>query len=251
MIKTLVNRSLLAVVYKFHKASILLLVAVGLSLALLWPSRAFAMSADTLVALTNQQRQEQGLAPLHIDPKLVSSAHAKASDMFANNYWSHNSPSGVEPWYFIQQSNYKYIRAGENLAKDFQSDEAVMEGWMNSPSHRKNILNPDYQDIGIAVEEGQLLGAETTLIVAHYGATAAPRPAAAPAPVVTTAAAVQPVQPTPAPQPAPVATVTPQPAVKSATSEVSRRLSLKDIIWQLIVKPTVNIYFGLLPKRLF
>jgi hypothetical protein len=76
---------------------------------------------------------------------------------------------------------------------DFDTDSAVMEGWMNSPTHKANILKPEYQDVGIAVVEGQLLGKQTILIVAHYGT-----PIANVAPAVAQAAA--PAQPAPQPQ---------------------------------------------------
>ncbi len=204
---------------KYLKTLVLSSLAVAL-VGVMLPVRVFAISSDSLVALTNQQRQTQGLAPLSANSELMASAAAKAADMLANDYWSHNSPSGVEPWFFIKQSGYSYKRAGENLAMSFDSDDAVVSAWMNSPEHRANILNPDYQDIGIAVVEGSLLGKETTLVVAHYGtplsapvtAQAAPQ-----APQTTVASAVESSK-APQPQPTYAATAAKQPAVEGSTS---------------------------------
>lgn len=181
----------------YHRFGRLIITTlVWLGLALMLPVATHAMSGDTLIALTNQQRQAAGLQPLAVNHQLTASAQAKATDMFQQNYWSHFSPSGTSPWYFMQQSGYQYVAAGENLAKDFQAEADVVTGWMNSPAHRDNILNPAYKEIGIAVSAGQLVGSETILVVAHYGATTtAPAPAAA-------AAAPAPPMPQPAPAPA-------------------------------------------------
>ncbi len=123
-----------------------------------------------VLELTNQKRAEQGLAPLNINDKLNESAQRKAGDMFAFNYWAHVSPSGRNPWSFFQEVSYKYIYAGENLARDFMSSEAVVDAWMNSPTHRDNILNGNYKEIGLSVVNGTLNGVETTLVVQHFGA---------------------------------------------------------------------------------
>ena len=106
-------------------------------------------------------------------------AQRNAGDMFAFNYWAHNSPSGRDPWSFFQEVGYKYIYAGENLARDFMNSESVVEAWMNSPSHRENLLNPNYKEIGLAVVNGTLNGVETTLVVQSFG-TPTPEPSTAP-----------------------------------------------------------------------
>lgn len=125
----------------------------------------------TLLTETNAQRSQAGLPPLRLDARLNNSAAAKATDMIRYNYWAHVSPTGVQPWYWFEQANYHYAYAGENLAMDFDTTAGVIQGWMNSPEHRANVLNPHYIDIGFAVLNGQLLGHPTTLVVAHYGAT--------------------------------------------------------------------------------
>jgi hypothetical protein len=136
----------------------------------LFPLRIHAMSSQTVTALVNEQRQEAGLQPLADISSLEHSSLAKAGDMFAKNYWSHNAPDGSEPWHFFDESGYTYTVAGENLAKNFTTPAGVVIGWMNSPTHRANVLNTEYTDIGISAVDGVLLGEHTTLIVAHFGA---------------------------------------------------------------------------------
>lgn len=127
------------------------------------------IAPEKILELTNQKRAEQGLNPLAINSKLNESAQRKAGDMFAFNYWAHISPSGRNPWSFFQEVGYKYVYAGENLARDFMDSNAVVEAWMNSQTHRDNILNPNYKEIGISVVNGTLNGVETTLVVQMFG----------------------------------------------------------------------------------
>lgn len=124
---------------------------------------------EQLLQDTNVQRQKAGLSQLVLNTNLSQAAAAKAADMFANNYWAHNSPTGKTPWDFIIRSGYKYTLAGENLAKNFQTSGGVVEAWMNSPTHRDNMVKPGYRDIGFAVVNGMLLGEETTLVVQMFG----------------------------------------------------------------------------------
>ncbi len=180
----------------FTKTVMLSLLAFAV-VAFVWPVRTFALTPDTLIMLTNQQRLAAGLQPLHENADLMASAYAKAEDMLTRNYWAHFAPDGTSPWHFISQSGYQYKGAGENLAMDFSDDQAVMDGWMASPTHRANVLNPAYQDVGVAVVDGQLQGHETTLVVAHYG-TPAHAVARASAPVTVTPAVALAAAPAPA-----------------------------------------------------
>ena len=127
------------------------------------------ISPEKIVELTNQERAKAGVEPLKINPLLNESAQRKAGDMFAFDYWAHNSPSGRDPWSFFKEVGYQYLYAGENLARDFASPEAVVAAWMASPTHRDNLLNPKYQEIGISVVDGTLNGVPTTLVVQHFG----------------------------------------------------------------------------------
>lgn len=127
------------------------------------------IQTDKLLVLTNQKRVENGLGPLQIDNRLSNAASQKAADMFTNNYWAHNSPAGKTPWDFINSSGYVYTVAGENLAKNFADSSGVVEAWMNSPTHKENILRSEYSDVGFAVVNGTLNGEETTLVVQMFG----------------------------------------------------------------------------------
>lgn len=128
------------------------------------------INVEELLQKTNQKRTEQGIAPLKLNEKLSESARKKAIDMFNQNYWAHTSPNGTTPWTFILDSGYSYRVAGENLAKNFDNSAAVVEAWMNSPSHKENILKSEYEEIGFAVVDGKLQGEETTLVVQMFGA---------------------------------------------------------------------------------
>lgn len=136
------------------------------------------IAPETVIKLTNLKRQENGLLPLQTNPQLTAAAAQKAADMFARNYWAHVSPIGTQPWYFVTQAGYSYRYAGENLARDFSQPEAVVDAWMASPSHRDNLLNSHYQDIGIAVVDGTLDGRDTTLVVQMFGTQLAAAPVA-------------------------------------------------------------------------
>jgi len=127
------------------------------------------ISPEKVVELTNQERAKVGLSQLHFDPILANAALQKGADMLAHNYWAHISPTGVEPWTFFKNAGYNYKYAGENLARDFSSPESAVAAWMASPSHRENMLSPRYEDIGVAVVEGNLGGVETTIIVQLFG----------------------------------------------------------------------------------
>lgn len=126
-----------------------------------------------IIELTNQERQKNGLPPLQENTALDKAAQAKAANMFSENYWAHFAPSGKTPWDFILGSGYSFSFAGENLAKNFQTDDGVVTAWMNSPSHKENIVNPKYKDIGIAVIDGVINGQKTTLVVQMFGSTQA------------------------------------------------------------------------------
>lgn len=148
------------------------------------------ITPEVIVNLTNQERAKEHLSALKINQKLNESAQRKAGDMFAFDYWAHTSPSGRTPWDFFSEVGYDYKIAGENLAKDFYDNESVVRAWMKSPSHRENIINPRYEEIGIAVVNGTINGIQTTLVVQHFAK-----------PFVSTLGKADLVQTTPVPAP--------------------------------------------------
>jgi len=129
------------------------------------------VSAQKVLELTNDLRKQYGLPPLKENSFLVQAAQEKAQDMIRNKYFNHYSPSGVSPWYFIEKSGYDYHYAGENLAMNFLDSEEVVRAWFNSPTHRDNLLNQKYEEIGIAVVSGDITGdnASKIIVVQMFG----------------------------------------------------------------------------------
>ena len=127
------------------------------------------VTLDELFLITNQKRLENNLPALKLNSELSLAASKKAEDMFAKDYWAHNSPDGTTPWKFIKDSGYSYIYAGENLARGFTSGSEVVNAWMDSSTHRLNLLSVNYEDVGLAVVTGKLGGEETVLVVQEFG----------------------------------------------------------------------------------
>ncbi len=134
------------------------------------------ISAQRIIVLTNEVRQQYNLPLVKEDLLLNKAAEEKAQDMFKNKYFSHYSPTGVSPWDWIDKSGYNYYYAGENLAMNFLDTEEVIKGWLNSPSHKENLLNKDYKDMGIAVVSGDFNneGINRILVVQMFGSKVKP-----------------------------------------------------------------------------
>lgn len=128
------------------------------------------ITKDSLVELVNRSRQSLGLPTLKENPKLDQAAYLKAKDMLEKGYFSHQSPDGKFVWDLIKNVGYTYQVAGENLAIGFLESEQVHSAWINSSLHKANILNPNYQEIGIAVVKGEFEGKETQVVVQLFGA---------------------------------------------------------------------------------
>lgn len=127
------------------------------------------ISKNILLNLTNQERKFLGLGSLKESSKLNRAAYLKAKDILEKDYFAHKSPDGLNPWYWFSKVGYNYQCAGENLAIDFIDSEELYQAWDNSSSHRENIINPKYEEIGIAVLTGEFKGAETTVVVQLFG----------------------------------------------------------------------------------
>lgn len=112
---------------------------------------AASLSASKVHTLVNQERTAQHLNPIKRTSALDAVAQAKLNDMLKYNYFSHTSPTGKKFSYWFQVKNYIYTYGGENLARYFTTEKAMVKAWMGSPSHRANILKPQYTDTGIAV----------------------------------------------------------------------------------------------------
>jgi hypothetical protein len=129
----------------------------------------YQISDSELLNLTNFERSQNGLPPLFLDRELTIAAHNKGQHMFEHDYWAHFAPDGTSPWDFIRGAGYNYSYAGENLAKGFTTSVDAVNAWMKSPTHKANILSPQYNDVGFSVTEGELQGEDTVLIVQEFG----------------------------------------------------------------------------------
>ncbi len=186
------------------------------------------ISPSEVIRLTNEQRAANGLGALTENSSLDGAALAKGQDMLAKDYWAHFAPDGTSPWSFFLKFGYKYRYAGENLARDFSDAGSAVAAWMNSPTHRENILNSNYKEIGIGVVEGSLLGADTTIIVQFFGTPLTGEPSipvaeakseiSTPKPVATAAAVSTPV---PTPTLVPTPSLSPDVIYKQGSSAAS------------------------------
>ncbi|MBU1119949.1 hypothetical protein KKA50_02015 [Patescibacteria group bacterium] len=125
-------------------------------------------TSQEVIALANEDRATLGLEPLNADEKLMQAAMDKAKDMFEKGYWDHYGPNGETPWQFIKGEGYEYKIAGENLAKGFTDVNRMNQAWLDSQTHRDNILKPEYEAIGVAVMDGTLEGQDVTLVVQMF-----------------------------------------------------------------------------------
>lgn len=178
-----------------------------------------------LTTLTNEERAQNDAGPLTQNDLLAKAAELKAQDMASNGYFAHTSPDGKTPWYWLDQVGYHYKLAGENLAVNFFESTDVAEAWMNSPTHRDNIVKKNYTEIGIGVANGKYEGRNTVFVAQFFGTPVA----VASAPIIpttpvkkTTTTAKTPVklQPQPKAGQPPAEKVTPPQAVAIAPTAV-------------------------------
>ncbi|GEN53350.1 CAP domain-containing protein [Halobacillus faecis] len=107
-----------------------------------------------VVALVNKEREERGLKPLQTHNRLSALANVKSQDMADKRYFSHTSPTYGSPFDMMDEFDFRYQAAGENIAAGQRTPEEVVEGWMNSDGHRANILHEDFTHIGVGYMEG-------------------------------------------------------------------------------------------------
>lgn len=99
--------------------------------------------------LTNIERENHQLAPFTLSASLSAVAHKKSENMLNKEYFSHTSPDYGTPFDMMATFGIDFRMAAENIAAGYATEESVVEGWMNSDGHRKNILNPSLSTIGI------------------------------------------------------------------------------------------------------
>lgn len=176
---------------------LVLITFVGANLhAILWQSSEWLVSTvlpAVVISLTNEERSEISKPPLVRNASLDKAAQLKAEHMAKNQYFSHHSPDGISPWHWFDEAGYVYAHAGENLAIHFTDSSEVVDAWMKSPTHRENIVNGLYQEIGVGTAKGEYEGYDTVYVVQLFGTPAVP--------------------PEPKPDPAPIAIAEPEPVV--------------------------------------
>lgn len=146
----------------------LLIIIIGIFL-LPKTAQLSVITPDKLIELTNQERLKAGLEPLTANQLLAKAAIDKAQAIFNAQIFKHNfGDKRFSSW--VSEAGYHYSYVGENLALDFTTSEGVITAWNNSSSHQKNLLNPYYQEIGVASMPGQFAGQETTVVVEIFGA---------------------------------------------------------------------------------
>lgn len=147
------------------------------ALSLIWISSHTMISSvlpAVIVDLTNGERDTASLGILSRNSVLDIAAQLKAEDMAKNSYFAHYSPAGVSPWHWFGIVGYNFVHAGENLAIHFSDSDDIVDAWMASPSHRANIMNGNYTEIGIGTAEGTYQGFKTIYVVQLFGTPAAP-----------------------------------------------------------------------------
>ncbi len=127
-------------------------------------------TAAQIVAEINNERIAQKLAPLTSNAALTAAAQMKVNDMVVNSYFAHYSPTGVAPWYWMDKAGYEFIHASENLASGFKTTKSLVKGWMNSPTHKANIMGTQFTETGVAFAKVRQNGVTVWYVVQMFGA---------------------------------------------------------------------------------
>lgn len=120
------------------------------------PCAAAEITARSIVSEMNKYRKAEGLGPLFIDSRLTEAASDRMRDMEDSGEWRHEPPGGGSPFDAVRRHGFDFSHAGENLATGFETAEVLVESWMLSPGHRKNVMSPTFGSVGIAVLDGHV-----------------------------------------------------------------------------------------------
>ena len=182
---------------------------------------------EEIVSQTNAFREFLGLGDLKENPALDQAASQKLQNMINNQYFAHTSPTGVSPWHWIEVNKYGYIYAGENLAIGFLTAKDTVDAWENSPTHRANLANPNFKEMGVAVAPAKIQNSEGFLVVQLFGT---PKPAKP---------AVAVIKPSPSPAP-PKVTPTGSPLAGSPAPSAFIQSAAKGIATETPVSVTIS-----------
>lgn len=153
----------------------IILIIKAFALGALFFMRGNAVSAESTIApqalieQTNAKRVERGLAPLAENSRLTKAAYRKAEGILREDHFAHTTRDGKPFYRWIQESDYEYKSAGENLAISFSASEDIITAWMMSKAHSENMLDKNYKEIGIAVAKGNFQGKDTIVVVQLFG----------------------------------------------------------------------------------
>lgn len=175
--------------------------------------RALDLSTENILQAVNRERGSRNLALLNTNGLLSSAADYKAHDMITRKYFAHTDPEGQYIWPKIASLGYApYSMLGENLAIEFYSTDSLVQAWMDSPTHRANILQEGFRDQGMGLAFGSTQNGEYGTSIANTFGTLLPKKPTPPPP------APAPAKPKPAPvtKPAPKKVVTVPPKPKPA-----------------------------------
>jgi uncharacterized protein YkwD len=149
----------------------IILILLACFLTLLFPAATFAYSNSEVVSAVNSTRTQNSLKTLTENKQLNQAAAAKMADIQKYQYWSHDNPVTNTGWVsFIRQAGFKGA-AGENLAKGFDSTNHIINAWLNSPSHRANLLSANFNAVGVAIGEVNYSTDPQTVVVLTFGKT--------------------------------------------------------------------------------
>lgn len=126
---------------------------------------AFDILPTHIISLTNNIRSQAGHYSLVSDPMIQAVAQQKADLMAANNEFQHTLSDGTTSWSLLRTAGYQFQTAGENLAVHFSTADEVVNAWMQSPAHQRNILASEFTTIGIGVATTTWNGYEGHFIV--------------------------------------------------------------------------------------
>ncbi|MDO8633392.1 MAG: CAP domain-containing protein [Candidatus Wildermuthbacteria bacterium] len=140
-----------------------------LGLSFLYAGSAYALTTNEVVQGVNAERTKAKAPLLKTNAKLQRAAQLKAEDMVKDSYFSHVKPNGKTPWAWFKESGYSFSYAGENLAINYSNSAEVMRSWMESKTHRANILNKNFTETGIGIAKGFLGNSQVTYVVQFFG----------------------------------------------------------------------------------
>jgi uncharacterized protein YkwD len=127
-------------------------------------------TSTRMLTRVNYEREQEGLQPLKWCPSLARAATSHSIDMAERQYFEHISPDGLEVWDRAEAEGYVYRTIGENIAVGQGSVREVMDDWMDSPGHRKNLLDPEYEHFGLGIHTGQYEGRRAIYWTQNFGA---------------------------------------------------------------------------------